>query len=224
MVELIDLAAEPRERIGTGGARAVRRSGRVPAVVYGDNKIVEHISLDSVAFHLAMHRSGFFSTLFEISLGEQRLRVIPRDIQLDPVSDRPIHADFLRVGANTRLTVQVPVHFINEEECTGLTRGGVLNIVRHEVAIVAGADNLLQELVVDLTGLDIGDSIHISSITLPTGATPEITDRDFTIATIAAPTIVRDEAVEEAGGGEEGEAEEEAGGEGATETSESTTD
>ncbi|MEQ8369773.1 MAG: 50S ribosomal protein L25/general stress protein Ctc [Alphaproteobacteria bacterium] len=204
MAELVGLAAEPRERTGKGGARAVRRGGRVPAIVYGDNKLVENISLDSVALFKAMHQPGFFSTLFEISLGAQKVQVVPRDVQLDPVNDQPIHADFLRVGANTRITVQVPVHFINEDESIGLTRGGVLNIVRHEVAIVASAGNLPHELVIDLAGLDIGDSVHISSVTLPEGARPEITDRDFTIATIAAPTVMREEA-EEGEGADEGE-------------------
>ena len=208
MSDTIALPAEPRERVGKGAARAVRRAGRVPAVIYGDRKDPLTISLDPRDVDRELHRPGFFATLYDVEVGGKKHRVLPRDVQLDPVSDRTVHVDFLRVAQDTEVTVNVPVNFINEEESPGLKRGGVLNIVRHEIEFSCRADAIPQQIELDLTGLEIGDSVHISMVKLPDGVTPTITDRDFTIATVAAPSAVKAEAAEEqaAAEGEEGEA------------------
>ncbi len=203
MSDTIALPAEPRERVGKGAARAVRRAGRVPAVIYGDRKDPLTISLDPRDVDRELHRPGFFATLFDVEIGGKKHRVLPRDVQLDPVSDRTVHVDFLRVAQDTEVTVNVPVNFMNDEESPGLKRGGVLNIVRHEIEFSCRADAIPQQIEIDLTGLDIGDSVHISQIDLPDGVNPTITDRDFTIASIAAPTVVTEEEEEE-GEGEEG--------------------
>ncbi len=208
MSDTIALPAEPRERVGKGAARAVRRAGRVPAVIYGDRKDPLTISLDPRDVDRELHRPGFFATLFDVEVGGKKHRVLPRDVQLDPVSDRTVHVDFLRVAQDTEVTVNVPVNFTNDEESPGLKRGGVLNIVRHEIVFSCRADAFPQQIEIALTGLDIGDSVHISMIQLPDGVTPTITDRDFTIATVAAPSAVKAEAAEEqaaAAEGEEGE-------------------
>ncbi len=208
MSDTIALPAEPRERVGKGAARAVRRAGRVPAVIYGDRKDPLTISLDPRDVDRELHRPGFFATLFDVEVGGKKHRVLPRDVQLDPVSDRTVHVDFLRVAQDTEVTVNVPVNFMNDEESPGLKRGGVLNIVRHEIEFSCRADAIPQQIDLDLTGLEIGDSVHISMIRLPEGVTPTITDRDFTIATVAAPSAVKAEAAEEqaaAAEGEEGE-------------------
>lgn len=208
MSDTIALPAEPRERVGKGAARAVRRAGRVPAVIYGDRKDPLTISLDPRDVDRELHRPGFFATLFDVEVGGKKHRVLPRDVQLDPVSDRTVHVDFLRVAQDTEVTVNVPVNFMNDEESPGLKRGGVLNIVRHEIEFSCRADAIPQQIEIDLTGLDIGDSVHISMIQLPDGVIPTITDRDFTIATVAAPSAVKAEAAEEqaaAAEGEEGE-------------------
>ncbi|MDJ0970645.1 MAG: 50S ribosomal protein L25/general stress protein Ctc [Kiloniellales bacterium] len=208
MSDTIALPAEPRERVGKGAARAVRRAGRVPAVIYGDRKDPLTISLDPRDVDRELHRPGFFATLFDVEIGGKKHRVLPRDVQLDPVSDRTVHVDFLRVAQDTEVTVNVPVNFTNDEESPGLKRGGVLNIVRHEIEFSCRADAIPQQIEIDLTGLDIGDSVHISMIQLPDGVIPTITDRDFTIATVAAPSAVKAEAAEEqaaAAEGEEGE-------------------
>lgn len=208
MSDTIALPAEPRERVGKGAARAVRRAGRVPAVIYGDRKDPLTISLDPRDVDRELHRPGFFATLYDVEVGGKKHRVLPRDVQLDPVSDRTVHVDFLRVAQDTEVTVNVPVNFVNEEESPGLKRGGVLNIVRHEIEFSCRADAIPQQIELDLTGLEIGDSVHISMVKLPDGVTPTITDRDFTIATVAAPSAVKAEAAEEqaAAEGEEGEA------------------
>ncbi|MCG8594099.1 MAG: 50S ribosomal protein L25/general stress protein Ctc [Kiloniellales bacterium] len=208
MSNTIALPAEPRERVGKGAARAVRRAGRVPAVIYGDRKDPLTISLDPRDVDRELHKPGFFATLFDVEVGGRKHRVLPRDVQLDPVSDRTIHVDFLRVAQDTEVTVNVPVQFVNEDGAPGLKRGGVLNIVRHEIEFTCRADVIPQQIEIDLGGLEIGDSVHISMVKLPDGVTPTITDRDFTIATVAAPSAVKAEAAEEqaAAEGEEGQA------------------
>jgi large subunit ribosomal protein L25 len=141
-------------------------------------------------------RTGFFTTITDVDVDGNAHQVLARDVQFHPVTDLPLHVDFLRVTESTRITVAIPVEFLNEEESPGLRRGGVLNIVRHDVEVSCRADAIPNALVCDLTDLEIGDSIHISHIDLPDGVTPFISDRDFTVATIAAPTVVRDEALE----------------------------
>lgn len=208
MADVGILAAERRDRVGKGSARAARRNGRVPAVIYGAGQDPLPITLAFNVVLKEVQRGRFMGTLFDIEVGSDKERVIPRDLQVDVVSDFPIHIDFLRISRDSRIDVDVPVHFQNEDTCVGLKRGGVLNIVRHDVELSCPADAIPEEIVIDLAGLDIGDSVHISEVDLPEGVTPTITDRDFTIATIAAPSggVDEDEG-EEAAEGEETEAE-----------------
>jgi large subunit ribosomal protein L25 len=194
MPEIISLSAEPRSRVGKGAARATRRSGRVPAIVYGDHQEPVAISLEPRELTRALGKPGFFATLVEISVDGSTHRTLPRDVQRHPVSDGALHVDFMRVGAGAQVTVTVPVHFINHERSGGLRRGGILNVVRHGVEVICSVDNIPDRIVVDLDGLDIGDSIHIGAVAMPEGARSVIQDRDFTIASIAASSAVREEA------------------------------
>lgn len=194
MSELHQMTAQLRDRAGKGAARATRREGRVPGVIYGDKKSPILISLEPKEFEREIHKSGFFATLYDIKVGKGTERVIPRDLQLHPVTDRPLHVDFLRVSATSRINVFVPVIFENELQSPGIKRGGVLNIVRHEIEVLCAPDSIPQEIRIDLTGTQIGDSIHISSVSLPANVVPAIADRDFTIATIAAPSVQREVA------------------------------
>ena len=205
MVELVAMDAQPRDRVGKGAARAARRAGRVPCVIYGDKQDPALISIDPQVLFMQLREPGFFIRQFEIKVNGEVQRVLPRDVQYDPVSDKPLHVDFLRINDRTKVHVEVPVQFINEEESPGIKRGGVLNVVRYEVEVVCAAGDIPEIFIADLAGLDIGDSVHISDINLPAGVTPTITDRDFTIAGVAAPTVVRDEAAAEQAEGEEGE-------------------
>jgi large subunit ribosomal protein L25 len=194
MVEMITFAAELRAVAGKGPARALRRAGRVPAVIYGERKDQEMVSLEARALRRQLGNPHFFNTLCSLQVNGEAVRVLPRDVQLHPVTDDPIHADFVRVSAGATVEVEIPVVFVNEETSPGLKRGGVLNIVRREVELVCPADAIPGELTVDLAAFDIGDSVHISHVVMPEGARPTITDRDFTIATISAPTVVAEEA------------------------------
>jgi large subunit ribosomal protein L25 len=208
MSEIIAISAEKRERAGKGNARAARRAGRVPCVIYGAKKDPIMISMESKQLGREINKQGFFVRQYDIEVDGANHHVLPRDVQLHPVTDQPIHVDFLRVTVDTKLHVNIEVLFRNEEESPGLKRGGVINVVRHEVEVVCTVSNIPSAFEVDLTGLDIGDSVHISDLNLPEDLVPTIADRDFTIATIAAPTVVvepepEDVALEE---GEEGEA------------------
>lgn len=204
MADIISLAAETRERAGKGAARATRRAGRVPAVIYGNKETPSLISIDPIDLMRLMRTGNFFSSVYEIEADGGKHRVLPRDIQLDPVTDQPLHVDFMRFSKSTRIVVEVPVSFLNEEECPGLRQGGVLNVVRHAIEMRASPDSIPDSIEVDLSGYNVGDSIHISSITLPDDIELTITDRDFTVATIAAPTIVVEPEDEEGAEGEEG--------------------
>jgi large subunit ribosomal protein L25 len=195
------IAAQVRERAGKGAARAARRAGMVPAVIYGAKKDPALISIEQRKLVAEIAKGGFTSRLLDIDMGIAKEHVLPRDVHYHPVTDMPIHVDFLRVTDDTMIYVEVPVHFEGEEECPGLRLGGVLNIVRHEVELKVRAGAIPESLTGSLAGLDIGDSLRISAIKLPEGAKPTITGRDFTIATIAAPTV----QTEEAGEGEAGE-------------------
>lgn len=181
-----ELKAVARERVGKGGARAVRRGGHVPAIIYGGADAPEPIALDANETRLLIFAGHFLTTVFDVEVGGRKTRVIPRDYQLDPVKDLPLHVDFLRIVEGQTLTVEVPVHFVNQEGSPGLKTGGVLNIVRHAIEVEAPADAIPEAIEVDLTGLEMGASVHISAVRLPAGVAPTI-DRDFTIATIAAP-------------------------------------
>ena len=211
MSDIVKFTCESRERAGKGAARAVRRAGRVPAVLYGDKKDPIMLSLEPIALDKQMNRRGFFSRVFDLDIDGKGHKGLVRDVQTDPVTSRPVHVDFLRVSKTAKVSVHVTVQFINEEASPGLKFGGVLNIVRHDVELMCPAMSIPASIEVDLTGKEVGDSIHISEVSLADGITPVIKDRDFTIATVAAPTIqkaVEDEEVEavegEAAEGEEG--------------------
>ena len=208
------MQAELKDRAGKGAARATRRAGRVPCVVYGAKKSPVLISVDPRDVMKDLHAGSFFSTVYDIEIeGVTKERVLPRDVQFHPVTDTPQHVDFLRVSAATQVTVEVTCNFLNEEESVGLKRGGVLNIVRHAIEFVCAVDAIPQSIDIDLSGFDIGDSIHYSALSIPDGVVPTITDRDFTIATIAAPIVAEEEETTDEEG-EEG-VEGEGGGEGA---------
>jgi len=175
-------------------------------VIYGDGKAPESITLSFNELNNNINKGRFLSTLYNVEIDGRKERVLPRDVQFDVVTDAPLHVDFLRIGKGKKIPVMVPVHFTNEPASPGLKRGGVLNVVRHEVELLCPADEIPESIEIDLTGLEIGDGMHISRVTLPEGVTPTIIDRDFTIATITAPTIMTAGAEEgEAAGEEEGE-------------------
>ena len=205
MAEQLILNAEMRDRAGKGAARATRREGRVPGVVYGGKKQPEMISFDQRELLKAYNTGMFLRSLYYVEIDGKQTRVIPRDVQLHPVSDAPLHVDLLRLEKGAQIAIEVTVNFINEEECPGLARGGALNVVRRNVELFVPVDDMPTEVEADLTGLEIGDSLHISAIKLPEGCKPTITDRDFTVATIAAPTLEIVEVEEEEGEGIEGE-------------------
>ncbi len=215
MTEVIKLHAEDRERIGKGGARAVRRDGFVPGIIYGGDAKPHAIRIAEGDLIREIYAGGFFTKLYELDLKGEKQRVLARDVQFNPVKDTPEHIDFLRVTANTKINVDIPVHVLNEEKCPGLRNGGVLNIVRHTVEMMCSANNIPSHLDADIENLEIGDSLHISNITLPEGTKPVIEDRDFTILQIAAPklAVVEEESEEaeedeEGAEGEEGESKE----------------
>lgn len=194
MAEMKTLAASVRSGTGKGAARSVRREGRIPGVIYGGGEPAQPISLEYKPVNQAIYAGRFLTTIFDIDVDGKKERVIPRDYQLDVVKDTPLHVDFLRLKAGSRLRVDVPVRFINAETAPGIKRGGALNIVRHTVEMWAPADAIPEFITGDLSGFDINDSLHISAIHLPEGCKPTITDRDFTVATIAPPSGMKDEA------------------------------
>lgn len=213
MVEITMLEAQTREKSSKGAVRSLRREGRVPAVIYGEKKSPELITV-SYKDVTALYQSGtFMSQALDVELDGKKQRVIPRDVQFEPVRDFIIHIDFLRLGKNAVVLVNVPVTFLNHEDSPGLKAGGVLNVVRHEIELSCPASSIPEHIEIDLTGREMGDSIHISAVTLPEGVTPTITDRDFTVATIAAPAAVvsadneakQEEKAEEKGGASEKE-------------------
>jgi large subunit ribosomal protein L25 len=199
MSEQLTLSAETRERAGKGASRALRRDGRVPAVVYGNNEAPLSIHVEEKVLMKMLHTGHFMNSVVMIDAGGATTRTLPKDVQFHPVSDRPVHVDFLRISEHATVTVAVPISFINEDKSKGLKRGGVLNAVRHDLELVCDAAEIPEDVIVDLAGTDIGDSIHISQVTLPKGTTSAITDRDFTIATIVAPSGLVSEAAAEAG-------------------------
>jgi len=198
MPEITSLTAEPRGQVGKGAARAIRRAGRVPAVIYGDGREPVAVSLEPRELSRLVGKPGFLAKLVDVAVDGTTHRTLPRDVQYHPVTDMPLHVDFMRVGAGSKVTVTVPVSFINHERSAGLRRGGILNIVRHGIEVICSVDAIPDRLVVSLDGLDIGDSLHINAVTLPEGVRPVTTDRDFTIATIGASSAVREEAAQAA--------------------------
>jgi large subunit ribosomal protein L25 len=194
MASTKQLDAMPRERVGKGAARAVRRDHRVPAVIYGGGQAPVSISLDYNRTNQLIYAGHFLTTVFEIKVGGgEAIRAIPRDYQLHPVTDKPVHVDFMRLAAGATIRVEVPVHFINQDAAPGIKRGGSLNIVRHAVELVVPAEAIPDSLTADLTGLDFNDAIKISAITLPPNTKTVIQGRDFTIATITPPKAAEEE-------------------------------
>ncbi|MDF2094959.1 50S ribosomal protein L25/general stress protein Ctc [Aquibaculum arenosum] len=205
MSETVNLPAELRDRAGKGTARAARRAGRVPAVIYGAGKDPVSVTIETRLMKRELNRPGFFARLFTIEVGGKKEQVLPRDLQMHPIKEEPLHFDFLRVSKGSTVSVAVPVRFLNEETSPGLKRGGVLNIVRHDVEVDCSPNAIPEHIDVDLSEADIGDSLHISGVKLAKGVTPTISDRDFTIATIVAPSAVKAEAAEEEEGAEAAE-------------------
>ena len=189
MAELIELKAAAREGTGKMANRVLRAQKKVPAIIYGGESDPEMVALEYKAVWQHYQTGHFLSTVYLLDIDGKKERVIPRDVQVDPVRDFPIHVDFMRVGKSSRIDVAIPVHFINEEASPGLKRGGVLNIVRHEIECSCPADGIPESITVDLTGLNIGDSVHIHAIKLPAGVTPVVHERDFTIASVAGAAL-----------------------------------
>jgi len=188
MSQTVNINAASRDRAGKGAARAIRREGRVPGVIYGDKKDPQLVSLDYRELMKHVQTGRFLSTLVDIDVDGSKVRAIARDVQFDPVRDFIIHVDFLRLGKDSKIAVEVPVHFTNEDVSKGIKRGGVLNVVRHAVEVLCPVDEIPEQFEIDLTGWDVGESIHASALNLPAGISFTITDRDFTIATIASPS------------------------------------
>ena len=186
-----------RNSTGKGSARAARRAGRIPAIIFGDKKETISIDIEEREYKKIMNQSGIFSRLLDLSVDGKSNLVLTRDIQFHPVSENPLHVDFLRIGKGSNVNVSVPVSFINEELSPGLKTGGVLNTVRFELELMCPADSIPEKIEINLEGLVVGDSIKISSVNLPDGVSSTITDRDFTIATIAAPTVMSEVSTEE---------------------------
>lgn len=191
---IVSFAATARPRAGKGAARHARREGKVPAVIYGNNEPPLTIALDYNELWKQVLKGHFTSTVIELDLEGDKHKVIPRDLQLDPVKDQPIHVDFLRIGKDGIIRVNVPVRFVNEGLSPGLKRGGVLNIVRHDIEVFAPYDRIPANFEISLEGLEIGRSIHVSAIIMPDGVKPVIQNRDFTVATIAGAVKQEEEA------------------------------
>jgi large subunit ribosomal protein L25 len=198
MSDQLTLPAEPRDRAGKGASRALRREGRVPAVVYGEKKEPLSIHVEEKLLTKMLHTGHFMNSVVMIDYQGKPHRTLPKAVDFHPVSSRPIHVDFLRIGEHTKVHVNVPVRFDNDEESPGLKRGGVLNVVSHELELVCDAASIPNEIHIDLTGLEIGDSIHISQVKLPDGVTAANQDDDFTVATIVAPSAIKAEEEEAA--------------------------
>jgi large subunit ribosomal protein L25 len=191
MSDQLTLSAETRDRAGKGASRELRRQNRVPAVIYGNKQEPELIHVEEKALIKLLMTGHFSNSVVEIELGGKKQITIPKDVAFHPVSDRPMHVDFLRIVKGAKVDVEVPVMFVNEGASPGLKRGGVLNIVRHELELICENDKIPDDIQIDVSGFDIGDSIHISNVKLPKGSESKITDRDFTIATIVAPSALK---------------------------------
>ncbi|MDJ0641960.1 MAG: 50S ribosomal protein L25/general stress protein Ctc [Erythrobacter sp.] len=205
MSDALTLPAEARERAGKGASRALRREGRIPAVIYGGKEEPTPIHVEEKELTRQLMTGHFMNSIVNIEIGGESVRTLPKDVALHPVTDRPTHADFLRLSKDAKVEVSIPVVFTNEEDSPGLKKGGVLNVVRHEVDLVCAADKIPGEIEIDVTGKEVGDSIHISEVNLPEGSESAITDRDYTIATLVAPSALKKS---EGAEGEEAEGEE----------------
>jgi large subunit ribosomal protein L25 len=198
MAETTKVVAKKRDRAGKGGARASRRDGLIPAVIYGDKQPPLMIAVEPKSVERELHKEGFFNHQLQIDVEGTNVDVLPRDVQVDPVTDKPLHLDFLRIGPDSIITVQVPVHFKNESQAPGIKRGGVLNVVLHEITVRTKPATIPEYFEVDLTGLEIGHSVHLSALKVPEGVRLVTRERDGTVASIAAPTVVREAAAEAA--------------------------
>ena len=187
MSDTLTLSAETRDRAGKGASRALRREGRVPAVIYGNKQDPASIHVNERELQKLLNTGHFFNSVIMVN-GE---RTLAKDVAFDVVTERPLHVDFLRISEHATVHVEVPIVFVDEELAPGIKRGGVLNIVRHELELVVDAAEIPEQIEISLKGLEVGDSLHISAVTLPKGATPAITDRDFTIATVVAPSALK---------------------------------
>src|SRR5689334_15704009 len=214
MSEQLTLPAEARDRAGKGASRALRRDGRVPAVVYGEKKEALSIHVEEKLLSKMLSTGHFMNSVVMIDFEGKPHRTLPKAVDFHPVTSRPIHVDFLRIGEHTKVHVGVPMRFHNEEESPGLKKGGVLNVVVHELEIVCDAASIPNEIHIPLDGLEIGDSIHISQVKLPNGVEPANKDEDFTVATIVAPSAMKAEEEETAPAGEVPTVEGEEGAEG----------
>ena len=204
----INLDIATRDKTGKSNCKQLRNTGKIPAIIYGDKKEPAYITIDYPKIVKELSRTSFFSTVFSLKLDKKEIKVLPREIQTDPLNDKPIHIDFLRVNNESKINISVPIIFINEEKSPGLKSGGVLNVVRREIDLICKIKNIPEKLEANLTGLEVGSVIHMSDIKLEEDVVPQISDRDFTIATIAAPTVmpVEEEKPEtEREEGEEGE-------------------
>ena len=193
MSEALTLPAETRERAGKGASRALRREGRVPAVVYGGKEEPLSVHVEEKELRRQLGTGHFFNSVVEVEVGGKKVRTLPKDVAFHPVTDRPLHVDFLRISKDAKVHVNVPVIFINEDASPGLKKGGVLNIVHHSLDLVCEADKIPDDITIDVTGLDVGDSIHINNITLPAGSVDGSHEADLTIATIVAPSALKSE-------------------------------
>ncbi len=202
MSEQLTLPAEARDRAGKGASRALRREGRVPAVIYGEKKEPLSVHVEEKLLAKMLSTGHFMNSVIMVEVGGKANRTLPKDVQFHPVSSRPIHVDFVRIGEHAQVHVNVPVRFLDEEDSPGLKRGGVLNVVRHELELVCDAAKIPNEIAISLSGLEIGDAVHISSVTLPEGSKSAIEDRDFTVATVVAPSAMMAEDEEAPAAGE----------------------
>lgn len=191
MSDALTLPAEARERAGKGASRALRREGRVPAVIYGGKEKPTTIHVEEKLLVKQLMTGHFMNSIVMVQLGNDSVRTLPKDVAFHPVTDRPTHVDFLRLSKNATVEVQIPVLFVNEDASPGLKKGGVLNVVRHDLDLVCEADKIPAEIEIDVTGKEVGDSVHISEVVLPEGSVSAITDRDFTIATLVAPSALK---------------------------------
>jgi large subunit ribosomal protein L25 len=197
-----DLNIQMRETTGTGSARALRKNGRIPAVLYGGKETPVHFSVDSIQFNKLLHQPGFLSKIFEIPVDKKKEKALARSVHFHPVTDRPLHVDFFRVSKDGKITVSVPVHFINESKAPGLKRGGVLNILVHNLEVVSDIDHIPASIDIDLTDCEIHHTIHLKDCKLPAGVVAAHPERDDAIANIVAPTVMKKAAGEEEGAAE----------------------
>ena len=201
----INLEVVNRKKIGKSNSKNLRNNGKVPAIIYGDKKESNYIFLEYLDIMKEMSKTGFFSTVFNLNINKKKIKVLPREVQTDPLNNKPIHIDFLRVTPESKINISVPIIFINEDESPGLKSGGVLNTVRRDIDLICKIKNIPEKLEANLKDLEVGSVVHMSDIILPEGVLPVIADRDFTIATIAAPTIMTVEEEKPETEGAEGE-------------------